>query len=157
MDSFERLIGPKPPKQFLTKSRARLDALWKSRTTQQIARYKEQRSLSDASFGVIRRLAGKDPKLAAATKRIRGQAAAYAKKSPTLPLPPPKVRPRLRLGSISATFAPPFWGTWKSSSSQGDGWLGNGGLVNGNAGSIGLSVNAGFNNGGSASEAAALG
>src|SRR5271155_3211789 len=112
MDSFERLIGPPPSKQFLTKSRARLDALWKSRATQQISRYKEQSSIANASFGVLRSQAGQDPKLAAATKRMRAQAAAYAKKKPTLPERPPKVASRVRLGSLSATFAPPYWGTW---------------------------------------------
>ena len=111
MDSFERLIGPKPTKQFLTQSGARLDALWKGRFDQQDARYQHQRDMSEASFEVMRRVAGEDPKLAATAKRIRVQAVANAKKkSPTLPLPPPKVPQRLRLGSISATFTPPFWG-----------------------------------------------
>jgi hypothetical protein len=120
MDSFERLIGPKPSKQFLIKSRARLDALWKSRTAQQIARYKEQRTIGNATFGVLRSLAGEDSKLAAATKRARALAAAYGKKKPPLPDRTPKIPTSVRLGSLSATFAPPYWGTWQTSNHGGD-------------------------------------
>jgi hypothetical protein len=120
MDSFERLIGPKPSTQFLAKSRARLDALWKSRTTQQIARYKEQRTINNASFSVLRSLAGQDPKLAAATKRARALATAYSKKKPPLPDRTRKIASSVRLGSLSATFAPPYWGTWQTSNHGGD-------------------------------------
>lgn len=157
MDNFERLIGSQPPKQFLIKSRARLDALWKSRFAQQNARDKEQRLLSEASFGVIRRLAGEDPKLAASAKRIRAQAVAHGKKKLTLPDRPPRVPSRVRLGSISATFVPTFWGKWFSDGQQGDGWLGGGINVNPSTGNISLNVSAGLGGGGSAWEAAALG
>lgn len=157
MDSFERLIGPKPSPKFLKQSQARLDAMWKSRAAQQNARDKRQRDLSNASFEVIRRLAGEDPKLAASAKRIRAEAAAHAKKKLTLPDRPPRVPSRIRLGSISATFVPPFWGTWFSDGKQGDGWLGGGINVNGSSGNISLNVAAGDGGGGSAWEAAALG
>jgi hypothetical protein len=156
MDSFERLIGPPPSKQFLTKSRARLDALWKTRTSQQIARYKEQRSITDASFGVLRSLAGEDPKLAAATKRARALAAAYAKKKPTLPDKTPKIPLRVRLGSISATFVPPYWGTWQSHAQGGDAQGNAIASANGTL-SLGGDTPENNNNSGWASEAAAVG
>jgi hypothetical protein len=57
MNYDERLTGPKPSDDFVEKSRARFNAMFKQRFEQWEARRKEQRSLNDVSFSATRKLA----------------------------------------------------------------------------------------------------
>jgi hypothetical protein len=82
--------------------------MFKQRFEQREALLKEQRSLNEASFNVMRRLAKEDPTLADAVRDARKLSAAHAERH----LDPPKrtkVQARARLGSVSVTFVPPFW------------------------------------------------
>lgn len=154
MNSFERLIGPKPSPKFLAKSRAQLDAMFKRRVEQQRAQAKDQRAINNLSFAALHNVIGEDPKAARATKLAKGLSAARAKKRAVWPPRPPQVEQGVRLGSISATFAPPYWGTWSTSWDQTG--SGQGGASANKNGSFSMSAWSG-NNSGTLAVAAALG
>jgi hypothetical protein len=107
MSLDERLIGRKPGDDHLKKSRAHLDAVFKQRFEQWQAVLREQRSIDEASFNIMRGLAKESPALAAAVKDARRLSTAHSKHRPHAPRRA-KVRERARLGSLAVTLAPPF-------------------------------------------------
>ena len=113
MDNFERYLGPKPPEGVEQKIRAKVEELFGRRLIAQAALRQAQRSVSEPSLNVLRSLVESDPKLTAAAKdaakTARARLAAHAERAPQ---PRTPVLPRVRLGSISATFVPPF-GVWQ--------------------------------------------
>jgi hypothetical protein len=114
----ERLIGPKPGDAMLAHSKKRLDAMFKKRFEDLQAQRREQRRIEAASFGVMRDLAKKDPKLTAAVEDGKKYAAARSK---TRAKPPQrtKVEGRQHLGSVAITLVPPFW-TWQWNAQTGE-------------------------------------
>ena len=107
----ERLIGRKPSDAVLAESKKRLDALFKKRFEDLQAQRKEQRRIEVASFGVMRDLAKKDPKLTATVEEGKKSAAARSKIRATPPQRK-KVEGRQHIGSVAVTLVPPFW-TWQ--------------------------------------------
>jgi hypothetical protein len=156
MDRNERLLGPEPTKQFIKKTKATLDALFKLRVEQQNARLKQQRSLTKGSFIVLRNLVKDDPKSAAALQSGRAQFLARTKKrSLRSVVKRGKVKPNVRLGSLSATFVPPYALDWTSEWGQSGDTQANYG-ADGNRGEINMYAATG-DGGGSTNVACALG
>jgi hypothetical protein len=111
MSYDERLIGSKPSEEFIEKSRARRDAMFKRRFEQREAIREEQRSLNESSLALLRKSATGDLAIEAAVKAAkaaRERSLAHAKRS----LHPPqraKVLARFHVGSVDVTFVPPYW------------------------------------------------
>jgi hypothetical protein len=123
MDRNERLLGllgPKPTKQLIKKATATLDAVSRMRAERLNAKLRLERKLNEASFVAQRELIKGHQKItskiASMNKKAHKSFLAHVKASKRLKLLPKRriVKPRVRLGSISATFVPPFipW-TWQ--------------------------------------------
>lgn len=152
MSLDERLIGRKPDDDHLKKSRAHLEAVFKQRLERWQAALKEQRSIDEASFNIMRGLAKENLALAAAVKDARRLSTAHSKQRPHAPRRA-KVRERARLGSLAITLAPPFWGwQWDSETGSATGTE----SVDGNAGNMFYEAYTG-ENGKTASSRVALG
>jgi len=152
MSLDERLIGRKPDDDILKKSRAHLDAVFKQRFERWQTVVKEQRSVNDASFHVLRGLAKENPALSAAVKDARRLSTVHYKQRPHPPRRA-KVRERARLGSLAVTLAPPFWPwQWDAETGSASGTE----SVDGNAGTMSYDAWTG-DNGKTASSRVALG
>jgi len=152
MSIDERLIGKKPDDDHLKKSRAHLDAIFKERFERWQAGLREQRSINQASFNILRELGKENPALEHAVKDARRLSTAHSQQRPHAPHRT-KVRERARLGSLAVTLAPPFW-TWQWDSETGSASGAEG--VNGNAGTMSYEAYTG-DNGKTASSRVALG
>ena len=107
MSYDERVIGPKPSEQFIEKSRARRDAMFRRRFEQREALRKEQ-SLNDPSLDLLRKSAAGDLAIEAAVQAARERSLARSK----LSLHPPQrasVLARVHVDSVDVTFVPPYW------------------------------------------------
>jgi hypothetical protein len=156
MDRNERLLGPEPTKQFIKKTKTTLDTLFRTRAEQQNARLRLERELNEASFVAVRDLIKGNRKIASMRNKAQKRFFARLKARKRRHLLPKRraVEPHVRLGSVSATFVPPFisW-TWQGGQ--------NGDTVaqysaNANTGIISLSAQTG-SGGGSTNVAGALG
>jgi hypothetical protein len=124
MDRNERLLVPKPTKQLIKKTTAKLDAVSRMHAEQQNAKLRLERKLNEASFVAMRELIKGDQKITSKIVSMNNKAhksfLAHVKASKRLNLLPKRraVKPQVRLGSISATFVPPFipW-TWQGGQS----------------------------------------
>jgi hypothetical protein len=158
MDDFEKLLGPAPSVSVARKIKSKIQDLVKHRMHRQLRDEKRKASPNDAMVSVMRALIDGDPKLVAMVKEIREKERARAAAwKPSLELPErrPKIESRIRKGSISATYGLPLE-TWQWDEANGD--AGAAPSVNGNSGSINLSVSAGINNdSGNAAAQGALG
>lgn len=150
MSLDERLIGRKPDEDHLKKSRAHLDAVVKQRFERRQAVLKEQRSIKEASFNIMRGLAKEDPALARAVKDARRLSTAHSQQHPHAPRRA-KVRERARLGSLAVTLVPPFW-TWQWDAETGSATGSE--SVDGNAGTMSYDAWTGDNGKTAASEVA---
>jgi hypothetical protein len=139
---------------------ATLDAVSRTHAEQQNAKLRMERKLNEASFVAVRELIKGDKKtsskIVSMNKKAHRSFLAHVKASKRLHLLPKRraVRPQVRLGSISATFVPPFipW-TWQGGQS-GDTRAGY--SANKNTGIINLYAFTG-DNGGSTNVRGALG
>ena len=124
MNRNARILGPKPTKQLIKKTTATLDAVSRVSAEHQNAKLKLERKLTEASFVAVRELIKGDKKtsskIVSMNKKAHKSFLAYVKVGKRLHLLPKRraVKPHIRLGSISATFVPPFipW-TWQGGQS----------------------------------------
>ena len=114
----ERLIGPRPPEDFIRASHARLDALFQQKFEQRGRLWDEQLGLSEAPMALLRNLAKDD----AAIERTVKDARARSKRRAQHARPAPeraKVKSRAHLGSVDITFVPPYTWPWQWTATTG--------------------------------------
>jgi hypothetical protein len=118
MSFDQRLAGPKITDEMFEANRPILTAIFKKHTENFEKLHRKTHASNELAFQFVRNLAGEDPKLKSAVEKAKKLS---AKERSPLKMPKRKpVQARARVGSVSITYAPPFY-PWTWDSTGGDG------------------------------------